>query len=165
MKAHIDLQTARRIARFGKEYEPALLPADLKRGRVGWCFDNSIIQLTDPDLRKKYRYVEGIARATPDEPLTLHAWLTDGIHAFDPTWWAFGLHNELRIMPGYYCGIEMDAIAVMEFMFETEYQGIISNGWRNRKLADRCVPKGFRLMRAIHNSSKHPRELIMGIDE
>jgi hypothetical protein len=164
MKASIDLQTARRIQKFGKEYKPALLPPDLRRGRVGWCFDDSIIQLTDEKLRQKYRYVEGIARSTPDEPLTLHAWLTDGIHAYDPTWWAFGLQNEPRVVPGFYLGIEMPALDVMRFMSATTYQGVISNGWRNKPLAKKCVPAGFRITRECHNHSQNPKALLIGID-
>lgn len=164
MKANIDLNTAKRIQKFGKEYEPALLPTDLCKGRVGWCFDDSIIQLTDPELRKKYRYVEGLARSTPDEPLVLHAWLTDGLHAFDPTWWAFDLQNKPRIVPGYYLGIEMPAMDVMRFMHATKYQGVISNGWRNRPLAKKCMPNGFRLTKECHKSSQDPRHVLIGVD-
>lgn len=164
MKANIDIHTARRIQKFGKEYKPALLPSDLHRGRVGWCFDDSIIQLTDPELRKKYRYVEGMARATPNEPLTLHAWLTDGIYAYDPTWWAFDIHKQPKEVPGYYCGIEMDAFDVMHFMHETEYQGVIGNGWRNRKLAAKCLPEGFRITKQVHHASQHPHSLVVGLD-
>lgn len=164
MKANVDIHTARRIIKFGKEYKPALLPPDLRRGRVGWCFDDSIIQLTDPELRKKYSYVEGIARSTPAEPLVLHAWLTDGEYAYDPTWYAFGLMNEPRIMPAYYVGIEMPALDVMRFMSATEYQGIIGNGYRNKKLAQKCVPEGFRITREVQNSSKNPTFLLQGIE-
>lgn len=164
MKASCDLQTARRIQKFGKEYIPALLPADLKRGRVGWCFDDSIIQLTDPRLRQKYRYVEGLARSTPDEPLVLHAWLTDGVHAFDPTWWAFGIFKEPRVVPGYYVGIEMPAMDVMRFMSATTYQGVIGNGYRNKKLAQKCVPAGFRITKECHNHSKNPTHRLVGVD-
>lgn len=165
MKADIDILTARRIVKFGKEYKPAVLPDDLKRGRLGWCFDDSIIQLTDEKLRAKYRYVEGIARAFPHEPLKLHAWLTDGVHAFDPTWMGIGEAEAAGYSVGYYCGIEMDAIAVMHFMHVTEYQSVIANGYRNKKLARECLPKGFRITREAHKHSANPTHVLIGEQE
>lgn len=168
MKANIDIHTARRIQKFGKEYEPAELPPDLRPGRLGWCFDDCIVQLTNRDLQAKYRYVEGLARATKSDFLVLHAWLTDGVHAFDPTW---SVHHNLtgRIShynpSAYYCGIEMPALDVMRFMSATEYQCVIGNGWRNRRLAKKCVPPGFRFTREIHKSSEKPTHLLYGIDD
>lgn len=162
MRADIDLHTARRIQKFGKEYIPAVLPDDLRPGRLGWCFDDSIIQLTDEKLRAKYKYVEGIARAFPREPFTLHAWLTDGIHAFDPTWYGIGKAEAKGLKLSYYCGIEMDALAVMRFMSATSYQGVIANGYRDRRLAAECLPKGFRITRQAHNHSKNPKNVLTG---
>lgn len=157
MKASIDVETAKRIIKFGKHYTPALLPPDLRRGRVGWCFDDCIIQLTNEFLATKYRYVEGIAmdtlhyRETGEESWVLHAWLTDGKYAYDPTWQAFDDDNIERPCPTVYIGIEMDRTAVMRFMASTKYQGVISNGWRNKALARAALPDGFRITRGVHN--------------
>lgn len=167
MKASIDLNTARRIQKFGKEYKPAELPPDLRPGRLGWCFDDCIIQLIDRKLMAKYRYVEGIARAHEIETFKLHAWLTDGEHAFDPTWLVednlTGKTSHLNPY-GTYIGIEMPTMDVLRFMQDTEYQGIIANGWRSRKLAKKCVPDGFRLTKECHKASENPTHLLLGID-
>lgn len=83
----ISQSTLNLILDYGREYAIAPLPDDIKIGRSGFCYDNCFKQATG-----KYRYVEGIAIDTnhhghPTLPKrTLHAWLTDGIHVFDPTW-------------------------------------------------------------------------------
>lgn len=124
------------IKRKGKEYTPALLPSDIVRGPLGRCFD-TCAQIAGAC---KYKYVEGIALnpSNPDQ-MILHGWVTDGIHAFDPTWKSFQGDEEIPI-PTKYTGIEMDIAKVFDFMRTTEYQGVIANAWRNPELADAIVP-------------------------
>lgn len=132
MKAKLSLEQYELITKLGKSYKPALLPKDIKRFPIGKCFDGCAIQAL---YNRKYRYVEGICKPSHEDRWFLHAWLTDGIHAFDPTWAAIdedGVHHPI---PAEYIGIEMDIVDVARFMKETEYQGVIANRWRNEELA------------------------------
>lgn len=133
MKKALSLEEYDLVIKIGKSYQPALLPADIKRMELGSCFDASAIQAL---YNQKYRYVEGIAKSFRDNDWKLHAWLTDGVHAFDPTWKCLLNHTGEEIpFPGEYIGIEMDIMKVAEFMAATEYQGVIANRWRNEELA------------------------------
>lgn len=115
----------RLVKQHGKQYRPAILPADIKRGPLGWCFDWSMIECIR--LHEKYRYVEGLAKG-PGDDWILHAWLTDGTHAYDATWLAYkNSTGEEMVPPVKYIGIEMPLLAVMLFVKKTEYQGVIFN--------------------------------------
>ena len=113
------------VMKHGKRYKPAVLPDDIPRGRLGWCFDDSMKAciLTN----EKYRYVEGLAKATPADKWMLHAWMTDGENAFDPTWYGIGQAEAKGIQLSTYIGIEMPLLAVMLFVKATKYQGVIPN--------------------------------------
>lgn len=131
------------IENYGKEYTPALLPIDLNRGKLGTCFDTCMIQALSS---RKYRYVEGVAKSFNSDEWKLHAWLTDGEYAFDPTWRATdNTSGEEIAFPGQYIGIEMDTLKVAAFMANTEYQGVLANRWRNTELADACLPEGVKI--------------------
>jgi hypothetical protein len=122
----------------GKSYKTAMLPADIEQGPLGQCFDWCALQAVQ---HRNYRYVEGVA-SDPTDPdnWILHAWLTDGEHAFDPTWYAESTEDAVRRpVPSDYIGIEMDILDVAAFMRVTGYQGILGNYWRNTKLADECL--------------------------
>lgn len=116
----------------GKEYTPALLPEGIKRGRPGDCFDWSMIQTLK---NKQYRYVEGLAY-NPHRPgeWVYHAWLTDGVHAFDPTWMATDVFAIEKPVPTVYIGIEFDIMEVAKFVKETEYKAVLANHWRAPEL-------------------------------
>ncbi len=121
------------LSKYGREYRRAVLPKDINRGPTGKCFDWCALQAAAHHKQGgKYRYVEGIA-SDPERPgeWILHAWLTDGIHAFDPTWAA--IHDvtgkEVPI-PARYIGIEMPILKVARFMNITGYQSAIGNHWR-----------------------------------
>jgi len=91
----------------------------------------------------KYQYVEGVAKVIhPKKKLDwiLHAWLTDGVHAYDPTWLAEAEDQE-HPMPAYYVGIAMPIRSVMEFVSATGYKSVLANYYRNPELAEQC----FRL--------------------
>lgn len=127
------------LDRGTKVYISAPLPDDIEFGPLGNCFDWCAVQaaLQFP----KYRYVEGLARVQGEQEWTLHAWLSDGIHAFDPTWYTLfkGLHSRVA-PPVKYLGVELDFISVARFIKRTGYQSVLCNYWRNPKLADRCWP-------------------------
>lgn len=125
------------VLREGRTYKPAALPPDLKRGRLGDCFDSALIQAVSS--RDKYTYVEGIAEH-PEQPgqWIVHAWLTDGEHAFDPTWYIRLGATELPLDTRY-VGIPMRNRDVAEFVTTTEYKSILANGYRNQKLADKAL--------------------------
>jgi hypothetical protein len=130
MKAELDTATKQLVKRFGRDYQPTLLPADIERGPVGMCFDWNALQAAR--LYPKYQYVEGIA-THPEEPTqwVLHAWLTDGTHAFDPTWDVIdNTTGKHRPVPSRYIGIVMPIRAVATFMRVTGYQGVLANRWR-----------------------------------
>lgn len=126
------------VLQHGRRFIPALLPMDIQRMEPGMCFDASAIQSLKSD--GKYGYVEGIA-LDPDnhDKWMIHAWMTDGTHAFDPTWAATGPDGRLQPVPTMYIGIEMEIVMVCGFMMATEYQGVIPNRWRNERLANRAI--------------------------
>lgn len=121
-----------------KRYMPALLPDDISRGKLGECFDTCIMIATE---NRKYKYVEGYASPPGTKVPILHAWLTDGEHAFDPTWDCFNQFGERKPIPATYIGMEMDTDLVIMFMRKTGYQGIIANHFRAPKLAQKVFKK------------------------
>lgn len=136
MKAKLTKEQMEYIVDRGMEFVPATLPRDLERHPIGTCFDACAIQAIK---NRKYRYVEGIAKPLNGD-WTLHAWLTDGVQAFDPTWQTIdNLTGKEVPFAGVYIGIEMDTIEVAKFMKATGYQGIIANRWRNEELAKNAL--------------------------
>lgn len=137
-KALLDNDTMQLIHKLGREYKPALLPADVTRGRVGWCFDDCAIRALQS--KGKYRYVEGLAVTVRSPEPRLHAWLTDGENAFDPTWMAMkdDTGEEFPI-PGAYLGIEMPIELVAKFMVDTGYQGVLANRHRLPALVEEIL--------------------------
>lgn len=144
MKKMTDRQIANFVLKYGKQYTPAVLPADIQRGEPGKCFDwcAATAAKSYRFQNGRYRYVEGIA-SIPGEPenFTNHAWLTDGIHAFDPTWMSTDKDDVEHPVPSYYIGVEMDILDVGEFMVTTEYQGIMYNSWRSPEIWARIKKK------------------------
>ena len=122
----------------GKQFKPAILPSEIKRGKMGDCFDVCILNAMN---NKKYKYVEGFVRNPKDKDhWIMHAWLTDGEHAFDPTWIALDKRDKKEIpIPTIYVGIEMNTMKVAEFLLEVKYKSVLANGWRNRKLASEIL--------------------------
>lgn len=121
----------------GKKYYPGALPEGVKRGPTGQCFDVSLWNaIRNPGLR----YVEGLAR-DPRKPdrWVLHAWLTDGETAFDPTWRQETPFGSLPILTDY-IGVEIDTKKIGRFVLATEYKSVFSNGWREPAIAAECVP-------------------------
>lgn len=110
----------------GKEYLPAVLPKDLERGKLHHCFDNSFLQAI---RHPKYRYVEGIAVVFDKDGthVSVHAWLTDGTYAYDPTWVAYSRDGREVTIPAVYRGIELDMEAVTKYVIATRRQGVIPN--------------------------------------
>ena len=132
---------------YGKKYKPAMLPSELERGRVGDCFDWTLVQAI---LNPKYRYVEGLAQRPSNGEWVLHAWLTDGVHAFDLTWGMyFGKSREDAIKNNLilpldieYIGIEMETKGVIDFCRTTEYRSVLHNGWRDEERSEKLL--GFK---------------------
>lgn len=134
---------SRTIERLGRPYKPAVLPADLKVGKLGDCFDSAAVQAAMS--KGKYIYVEGAAQ-DPQKPddFILHAWLTDanGKYAYDPTWRAEDkITQELKPLPIIYIGIPIDIYDVREWLNATEYKSILGNAWRNPKLAKKILER------------------------
>lgn len=127
------------IEKHGKFYRPMTCPDYVMRGKVGDCFD--VCMLNAAKFRH-LRYVEGIAAHPFQENVWIyHAWLTDGEHAFDPTW---GLQHkdggQVRPVLTIYHGIELDTRKMAEFMRATDYKAVMANGWRNTRIADQLIP-------------------------
>jgi SAM-dependent methyltransferase len=140
------------ILNHGKTYKTALLPADIERGPLGKCFDWCALQAA---RHRQYRYVEGLASNPQEEDdWVLHAWLTDGKQAFDPTWAAEDKRTKKQFpVPASYVGIEMDIISVARFMSKTGYQSVLGNYWRNPELAERIHlirPSGLKGLTRHH---------------
>lgn len=135
-----DQQIAEYILKNGKQYKPALCPAFITRGKVGDCFDICLLNA----LHSELRYVEGIAKHPKKEhEWILHAWLTDGVHAYDPTWRAETADKTEIPVPTFYVGIEMDTEGVARFVQATKYKSVIANAEKNRELAEALLPQGF----------------------
>ncbi len=134
----LSITTEKIIEDYGREYKAALLPDDIERGAPGICFDWCALQAVK---NRKYGYVEGVA-LDPDlikegkERWILHAWLTDGEHAFDPTWMATDDDGKQQPLPSVYIGIAMPILAVATFMRLTGYQGVLANRWRLPDMVD-----------------------------
>jgi hypothetical protein len=120
----------RLIKSYGKTYKSASLPGDIMPGTLGQCFDWSMMQALKAG--RKYQYVEGIAKV-PRGNWELHAWLSDGRSAFDPTW-----HGTAG-GAAKYIGIEIPMDVLLQFNRQTEYQGMICNRWRAPELWDAFV--------------------------
>jgi hypothetical protein len=107
------------ILKLGSTGKSAELPAAVKRGTIGHCFENAAkLALADEDLT----YVEGFA--VPGEmgmfPLH-HAWVVDeDDNVIDPTW----------SMPehGSYFGVKFSMIELSAALLKNEHWGILSNG-------------------------------------
>lgn len=139
-----DQELINRILLQGRQYQSALLPKGVTRGPIGKCFD---ITLLNAMHNRSLRYVEGVAMtyAGTDKLAKLkgrwilHAWLTDGTHAFDPTWRALDPQGNEVAMPTAYVGIEMDTMAVAHFVLTTKYSGVLANADKNPELAREAV--------------------------
>lgn len=123
------------VSKQGIQYKPALLPKDIERGQPGDCFDWCMMQVLN---NRDYRYVEGVAQ-DPTDPSNwvYHAWLTDGVHAFDPTWQAVDNNGIEHAVPTIHVGIEFDIKEVAEFVSVTEYKAVLANKWRAPELFKR----------------------------
>lgn len=130
------------IVQNGRSYVPAICPDDIQRGPCGLCFDTSILNA----YRTGYRYVEGMAFMRTQGFFALHAWVTDGTHAYDPTWRAYKDKVEVP-MPTVYIGVELDTARVVEFMSKTDYSGVIANAWRDKRRAREILPEGCPIMK------------------
>ncbi len=114
------------IDRKGQLFIPALLPKDIVRGEIGDCFDHCLIQALVSE--GKYKYVEGFVKINGE--YIYHAWLTDGEHAFDPTWKCLNQKNEEVPMVGaYYLGLILDTMLMCEFVKKTGYKGFFANSY------------------------------------
>lgn len=109
-----------------RQFKPAVLPSDIDRGRLGDCFDHCLIQALKSD---KYDYVEGFATDpnNPEGDMLLHAWLTDGVHAFDPTWIATDDNGIERPFPSIYMGLVIDKKIVARWVMQTKYKCFLAN--------------------------------------
>lgn len=133
----------------GKKYIPAIVPSELERGKVGDCFDWTLVQAV---LNPKYKYVEGIAKRPSTGDWVLHAWLTDGKHAFDLTWGSyFGKSREEAIRQGRvlpcpteYIGIEIETKGVVDFYKNVQYKSVLHNGWRDEKRSEKLLGFNFK---------------------
>lgn len=141
MKKALTPQEYNLVNEHGKLFNAAPLPADIIPGRLGFCFDDCIMRAINSD--GKYQYVEGIASDPENQRWILHAWLTDGINAFDPTWGyqdpKTGKAIHTLPMPSAYIGIAMPTDKVVAFMRKTTYQGVIANRHRAPLLAKELI--------------------------
>lgn len=143
----LDINTEKIIEKYGRKYKPAVLPDDIERGVQGICFDWCALQAAK---NRKYTYVEGIA-LDPDlarqgiKRWILHAWLTDGKRAYDPTWNAIRDADGKEVpIPTIYIGIPMTIQSVHLFMSMTGYQGLLANRWRLPELVDDILEEAKR---------------------
>lgn len=129
--AELDDYIIKLVNKHGWWYTPAPLPDDIQRGELNRCFDNSIIQATK--THGKYTYVEGIAYYQGEA--YVHAWLTDGKHAFDPTWVAEDskgnfIGDQVWLYQGLPFALDMAAM----YFISTGLQGILANRERDPEL-------------------------------
>lgn len=141
------------VLMYAAPFTPTECPGDVRHGKVGTCFDTSMVNA----LRGKYRYVEGVARDIRTGEWMLHGWLTGeraGMErpAYDPTWRIVIENGGARVIapiPTAYQGIVLDTSAVASFMLETGYASVIANAWRAPELARRILPGKGELFEAL----------------
>lgn len=136
MKAKLNKKIIEHIKEQGTVYTSAALPPDISFGAPGECFDTCVLEACKSKYR--YGYVEGIATDPTNSQWVLHAWLTDGRNAFDPTWSFYDNKIKKRVseqLPCIYIGIEMPINKVVTFMETTTYQGVIANRHRAPEMA------------------------------
>lgn len=122
------------VRRHGHEYIPSLLRDDMHRGPINHCFDNCTVAALAS--KGKYQYVEGITEDPRERGRWIHhAWISDGLHAYDLTWQALDSNNVEVPMPSRYIGIPMSAERVAAFMIATQYASVLANRKKNEKLA------------------------------
>lgn len=123
-------------------FQSEACPADVRRGKVGTCFDTSMLNA----LYGKYAYVEGLAKDVRTGEWLLHGWVTDRsrVYAYDPTWraviYAENGGEVLVPVPTTYRGIVLDMRRVAEFVRATGYASVIANAWRAPELAREALP-------------------------
>jgi hypothetical protein len=75
------------VLKLGRPYRAGLLPAGARRGRMGYCYANTLALISD---RPHLRYVEGFAMPWVDGSAgapAYHCWAaTAGGRVWDPTW-------------------------------------------------------------------------------
>lgn len=93
--------------KYAKPFAGSVLPEDITRGKLGDCFDCSLIQAT---RNPKYKYVEGFVYSMKEKDWIHHAWLTDEKeeNAYDPTWYAVNGQGKEMPVPYLYLGVVMD---------------------------------------------------------
>lgn len=132
---------SKQVGLHGKVYIPAIVPPELPRGRVGDCFDWTLVQAM---MNRKYKYVEGVAKRPSNDEWVLHAWLTDGEHVFDLTWGMYFKDKTVVLpLPTLYYGVEMETSAVVDFYRSVKYKSVLWNGWRDEERAKKILPLGF----------------------
>lgn len=135
-EAKITAEVLHYLAKKGKQFTPALCPDFIRRGKLGRCFDNCILNAIQQE--GKLKYVEGIGRDVRTGDWIMHAWLTDETetYAYDPTWFARRKSDNVEFpFPTDYLGIVMDTSLVAKFMVTTEYCGVLANYKRDLKIA------------------------------
>lgn len=121
---------------YGKHYKPAICPGFIKHGKVGECYDTSLAMAY---INKQVRYCEGIALRPDTKEWVLHAWVTDGEYAYDPTWRAFDNEKHEVPIPTTYIGIEIETDLALDFFVSTGYKGILANYKRDRVKGALCL--------------------------
>jgi hypothetical protein len=107
----------------GKVYLPAgRLPDDLEYGQPGECFATCLLAAIASN--GKYRYCEGVG-IFMDEAY-VHAWLTDGLFAYDLTWRIELEDRPIAVSAGYK-GHELDLEACRRFVMSSRRGGIVPN--------------------------------------
>lgn len=135
MRPNSDKDVYEFMLKHGKRYIPRLLPHDIPRGKFAHCFDNCAKVALD----RKYRYVEGVAQNPKTGEWIMHAWLTDGKYAYDPTWKAYDDAGQEIPFPSLYIGREMEVERVAAFMMQTQYAGIFPNAHRAPRAAREAI--------------------------
>lgn len=125
-----------------RHFTPKELPEGLDRYELWNCYDASVMTvLRNQD--KKLFYCEWIATVTRTGERYLHAWVSDGEYAYDPTW-RVELQGEVVSSRGHieYFGIMMWKQEVWEFMLDTNHKAILANRNKNKELADIAINSG-----------------------
>lgn len=129
------------VVKNGKIYESAVLPKYIKRGDPGNCFDWCAALATK---HKHLQYVEGYATDPSDRDRWVHhAWLTDGTHAFDPTWQVTDDEGVEHPVPSHYFGVQFLTKDVALFITTTGYRSIFMQRWRAPELFNEILERAI----------------------
>lgn len=144
-KEPVDPYIKMMVEDHGKYFIPAKLPRNIKRGRIGDCFDTCMDNLIRD--QGSFGYVEGIATTGGQD--YYHSWITDsyGRYSYDPTWFAIDNKTGEETAPHTttYKGLIFWPPDVFWFVRATTFKGVLINRNLNRLIFMQALARSLSI--------------------